>query len=167
VGLTEEKNIRGRKRHILVDTEGNLLKVVVHRANMPDREGARFVIEDANIGFPRLEKVWVDQAYNGDIANELYEKYHSILEIIAKPAEQQGFVVAPRRWVVERTFAWLGCYRRLSKDYENRPEYSESWVYIASISRMLRKLHANDMEERPYKRKKVDEDATSMMLVCI
>ncbi len=145
--------MRGRKRHILVDTEGNLLTVVVHRANMPDRDGAVFVLEEVDEAWPRLEKIWVDQAYNGDIADELYKQYHIILEIIAKPATQQGFVVVPRRWVVERTFAWLGRYRRLSKDYEYRPEYSESWVYIASIARMIRKLHPNENEERPYTRK--------------
>ncbi len=151
--LTGEKNIRGRKRHILVDTEGNLLKVVVHRANLPDRDGAVFVLEDADDTLPRLEKLWVDQAYNGDLANDMYEKYNIILEIVAKPSEQQGFVVVPRRWVVERTLAWLGRYRRLSKDYEHRPEYSESWVYIASIARMVRRLHPNENEEQPYTRK--------------
>jgi putative transposase len=153
VALTGEKNIRGRKRHILVDTEGNLLKVIVHRANMPDRDGARWVLEDADETFPRLEKLWVDQAYTGAVADELYESYQIILEIVAKPADHQGFVVIPRRWVVERTLAWLGRYRRLSKDYEQRPEYSESWVYIASIARMVRKLHPNENEERPYTRK--------------
>ena len=148
-----EKNIRGRKRHILVDTQGNLLTVVVHRANLPDRDGAVFVLEAADDTFPRLEKLWIDQAYTGDVADELYEKYAIILEIVAKPAAQQGFVVVPRRWVVERTLAWLGRYRRLSKDYEQRPEYSESWVYIASIARMVRNLHPDENEERPYTRK--------------
>jgi putative transposase len=148
-----EKNIRGRTRHILVDTEGNLLTVVVHRANMPDRDGATFVLEDADARFPRLQTIWVDQAYNGDLANEIYERYTVVLEIVAKPADQKGFIVVPRRWVVERTFAWLGRYRRLSKDYEHRPEYSESWVYIASIARMVRRLHPNENEEQPYTRK--------------
>ena len=151
--LTGEKNIRGRKRHILVDTEGNLLKVVVHRANMPDRNGAAFVLEAADDAFPRLEKIWVDQAYNGDLAHDIEEQYNIILEIVEKPADQKGFIVIPRRWVVERTLAWLGRYRRLSKDYEHRSEYSESWAYLASIARMLRRLHPNEDEERPYKRK--------------
>lgn len=166
MALTGEKNIRGRKRHILVDTEGNLLTVVVHRANLPDRDGARFVVEDADIVFPRLEKIWVDQAYNGDLADELYTRYHVILTIVEKPPDQQGFVVVPRRWVVERTFAWLGRYRRLSKDYEHRPEYSEAWVYIASISRMLRKLHPNETEEWPYVRKRITTEVT-IKPVCV
>ncbi len=126
--------MRGRKRHILVDTEGNLLTVVVHRANLPDRDGAACVLEAANDVFPGLEKLWVDQAYTGDLADELDESYHMILEIVAKPADHQGFVVIPRRWVVERSCAWLGRYRRLRNDYEHRPEYSESWVYIVSIA---------------------------------
>jgi putative transposase len=155
-----EKNIRGRKRHTLVDTQGNLLKVVVHRANIPDRDGAAVVLDDADIMFPRLEKIWVDQAYNGGIADEIYEDYNIVLEMVTKPSEQQGFVVVPRRWVVERTFAWLGRYRRLSKDYERDVEYSESWVYIASIARMLRKLAPNSREERPYIRlKRAQEDS--------
>lgn len=152
MALTGEKNIRGRKRHILVDTQGNLLTVVVHGAHIPDRDGAVLVLDDANTMFPRLEKIWVDQAYNGGVADEIYDDYKIILEIVAKPSEQKGFVVVPRRWVVERTFAWLGRYRRLSKDYEHYVEYSESWVYIASIARMLRKIAPNDQEERPYTR---------------
>lgn len=122
---------------------------------MPDRDGATFVLEDADRAFPRLEKIWVDQAYNGDLAATMAEQYQIILEIVAKPSDQPGFVVVPRRWVVERTFAWLGRARRLTKDYEHRPEYSESWVYLASIARMLRNLHPNADEERPYTRKKI------------
>lgn len=148
------KKINGRKRHILVDSIGNLLTVVVHRANIPDRDGAVFVLDDAASTFPRLEKIWVDQAYNGGIADEIYDDYGIILEIVAQPSDQQGFIVVPRRWVVERTFAWLGRYRRLSKDYERHAEYSESWVYLASIARMLRKLAPNEQEERPYIRRK-------------
>ncbi len=154
MALTEEKKIRGRKRHILVDTQGNLLKVVVHRANIADRDGAAFVLEDADDEFPRLEKVWADQGYNGDLADEVYDHYQITLEVVSNPANQKGFVVVPRRWVVERTFAWLSKYRRLSKDYEHRVEYSETWVYIASISRMLHSLSPNDQLERPYSRMK-------------
>ncbi len=150
----EGKKIRGRKRHILVDTEGNLLKVVVHRANMPDRDGAAFVLEDVHATFPRLEKIWADQGYNGGLSDEIYERDHIVLEVVGKPAGQKGFVVVPRRWVVERTFAWLSKYRRLSKDYEHRVEYSEAWVYIASISRMLHTIAPNEQIEKPYSRMK-------------
>lgn len=151
-----EKKLAGRKRHILVDTEGNLLTVVVHRANIPDRDGAYFVLEDVVQSYPALQKIWADQAYTGELATTL-QHAGITLDIVAKLADQQGFVVLPRRWVVERTFAWLGRYRRLSKDYEQRPEYSETWVYVASIARMLRTVHPNQNEERPYKRKKSTE----------
>jgi len=149
-----EKKLAGRKRHILVDTEGNLLTVVVHRANIADRAGAYFVLDDVTQHYPALQKIWADQGYTGELAVTLQEQDGITLEIVAKLADQQGFVVLPRRWVVERTFAWLGRYRRLSKDYEQRTEYSETWVYVASIARMLRTLHPNHDEERPYKRKK-------------
>jgi len=115
-----EKKLAGRKRHILVDTEGNLLTVVVHRANMPDRDGAAFVLEDVTQHWPTLQKVWADQAYTGELVMDMHQQHGITLEVVAKLADQQGFVVLPRRWVVERTFAWLGRYRRLSKDYEQR-----------------------------------------------
>jgi len=158
--LTGEKNILGRKRHILVDTEGNLLNVVVHPANIPDRDGAYFVLEDIDVLHPRLEKIWADQAYTGVLGEYLGKVYQIILEIVEKSPGQAGFVVLARRWVVERTLAWLSRYRRLSKDYEHRPEYSEAWVYVASISRMSRKLHPNETEERPYARKKIANKVT-------
>lgn len=154
--LTGEKNIRGRKRHILVDTEGNLLKVVVHRANIADSTGAYYILEDIEAICPDLELLWADQGYRGDLIEYAQQKHQITLEIVAKPTEQKGFVLLPRRWVVERTFAWLGRYRRLSKDYEHRTEYSETWVYIASIGRMLEKLHPDGTQERPYCRKKKD-----------
>jgi len=148
-----EKKIKGRKRHILVDTAGNLLRIVVHSAGIQDRDGADYVFEDIKDEYPELAKVWADQGYTGDLGDYLRDTYTIDLEIVEKAPEQQGFVVLPRRWVVERSLAWLSRYRRLSKDYEHRVEYSEAWVYISSISRMLRKLHPNVCEERPYLRK--------------
>ncbi len=128
---------------------------MVHRADMQERDGAYFVLEDVNHAFPHLAKIWADQAYRGDLVVDVRHEYGITLEIVKKLVDQEGFVVLPRRWVVERTFAWLCRYRRLSKDYEQRAEYSEAWVYIASIARMLRTLHPNQDEERPYKRKKM------------
>jgi putative transposase len=148
-----EKKVAGRKRHMLVDTEGNLLTVVVHRANRADRAGAYFVLDDVAQQWPTLQKVWADQAYTGDVVEEIHQQHGITLEIVAKLAGQQGVVVLPRRWVVERTFAWWGRYRRLSNDDEQRAEYSETWVDVASIARMLRSLHPNEVEERPYTRR--------------
>ena len=125
----------------------------MHRADIPDREGAYYVFEDIKDLYPTLTKVWADQAYSGELGADLLEQYDIILEIVEKLPDQEGFVVLPRRWVVERSLAWFGRYRRLSKDYEHRVEYSEAWIYIASISRMLRKLAPNKSEEQPYIRK--------------
>ncbi len=161
-----EKKLWGRKRHILVDTAGNLLNVVVHRANLPDRDGAYFVLEDITTLAPELQLIWADQAYTGALIDDVQSQHGITLEIVAKLTDQEGFVVLPRRWVVERTFAWLCRYRRLSKDYEQRTEYSEAWVYIASIARMLRTLHPNPAEERPYKRKRMPTTKEVMMSLC-
>lgn len=132
---------------------GNLLRIVVHRADLQDRDGADFVVEDIKDEYPLLAKVWADQGYTGDLGGYLLEKYKIDLEIAEKAPGQKGFVLLPRRWVVERSLAWLTRYRRLSKDYEHRVEYSETWVYIASISRMMHKLHPNKNDEQPYVRK--------------
>ncbi len=161
-----EQTIAGRKRHILVDTEGKLLTVVVHRANIADRDGAYFVLDDVAQHWPELQKIWADQGYTGDLVVDVQEQYGITLEVVAKLTDQQGFVVLPRRWVVERTFAWLCRYRRLSKDYEQRTEYSEAWGSIASIARMLRTLHPNQTEERPYKRKKKSTTKEVMNPLC-
>ena len=161
-----EKKVRGRKRHILVDTTGNLLRVVVHAADLQDRDGAYYVFEDITDQYPEVAKVWADQGYSGELGADLLDQYDIILEIVEKLPEQHGFVVLPRRWVVERTFAWLGRYRRLSKDYEQRVEYSEMWIYIASISRMLRKLHPNTDEEQPYMRKKKVTNQDKISALC-
>ena len=161
----EEKKVTGRKRHLLVDTEGNVSTVVVHRADLQDRDGAYFVLEDIDRIAPDIEKIWVDGAYRGELITYGHDVYGINLEVVAKLADQHEFVVLPRRWVVERTFAWLCRYRRLSKDYEHRTEYSETWVYIASIARMLRTLHPNHEEERPYKRKKTSTTKGGMIPV--
>lgn len=103
-----EKKLAGRKRHSLVDTQGNLLNVVVHRANIPDREGAYFVLEDVSHTYAELHKIWADQGYTGELVAEVQQHEGITLEIVAKVVGQQGCVVLPRRWVVEHTFAWLG-----------------------------------------------------------
>ena len=139
---------------------------MVHRADLQDRDGAYYVFEDITDQYPEVVKVWADQGYSGELGADLLDQYDIILEIVEKLPEQQGFVVLPRRWVVERSIAWLGRYRRLSKDYEQRVEYSETWIYIASISRMLQKLHPNTDEERPYIRKKKARNQDKILALC-
>jgi putative transposase len=134
--------VKGRKRHLLVDTEGLVVRAVVLPADIQDRDGARDVCHVAAPACPRLEQIWADSAYAGWLVDWLRDEYGWRLLIVSKPPEQEGFVVHPRRWVVERTFAWLGTYRRLSKDYEELPESSEAWVYAASIQLMLKRLES-------------------------
>ena len=140
--------------------------MVVHAADIQDRDGAYYVLDDIQDLYPMLAKIWADQGYSGELGTDILEQYAIILEVVEKLPEQHGFVVLPRRWVVERTFAWLGRYRRLSKDYEQRVEYSETWVYLASISRMLRKLHPNRDEERPYVRKNKTTNQDKISAIC-
>ena len=142
-GYDGGKKIKGRKRHILVDTLGNLLEVVVCAANQPDRDGAYALLTKVETLIARrLLKLWADSAYRGDLETWLHEQWGIQLEIVARLAGQKGFVVQPRRWVVERTFAWLGRYRRLSKDYEQCISSSEGMIYLASIHTMLKRLPA-------------------------
>jgi transposase len=141
--------VNGRKRHILVDTIGLLLTVRVHPADVQDRDGATLLLAGLGERFPRLAKLWVDAAYQGPCATWITETLGWVVEVVRKPrtwvrvpADQEppempsGFQVLPRRWVVERTFAWLGRYRRLSKDYEVLPETEETWIYLA-MSRLM------------------------------
>jgi putative transposase len=136
--------VKGRKRHIAVDTEGLLLRVVVHSAGLQDRDGAKPLLAElaAPGAFPRLRKLWVDGAYAHTVA--FAARYAALeLEVTARPAGARGFAPLPRRWVVERTFGWFGRYRGLSKDYEATPESEEAWCYLAMTHLMLRRLHPN------------------------
>ena len=143
----------GRKRHYLVDTEGHLLGVAVGPADEDDRVGARWVFAARDRRWPDLQLVWADQHYTGELEAEVQARYRIHLEIVRKAADQRGFVVLPRRWVVERTIAWQGRSRRLSKDYEHATEYSESWCYLASIQLLLKRLRPPRDAEVPYARK--------------
>ena len=120
-----------------------LLTVVVHPANVQDRDGAKLVLEAIRGRFHRLKKIWADGGYAGALVEWVRSTFRArglALEIVTRPDDATGFVVLPRRWVVERTFGWLGRYRRLSKDYERLPETSETLIYIAMIHRMSRNL---------------------------
>jgi putative transposase len=139
-GYDAGKKIKGRKRHILVDTMGLLLMVVVHAASIQDRDGAKLVLAKIKGRFPRLQLIWADGGYAGKLIDWVKTVCHLVLDIVKRPKEVSGFQVLPRRWVVERTFGWLGRYRRLSKDYEELPETSESMIYAAMIHLMVRRL---------------------------
>ena len=119
---------------------GLLLAVVVHPANIQDRDGAKPVISKLLERFPRLELIWADGGYRGQLEDWVLSLSGWVLEIVQRPKNSHAFEVLPRRWVVERTLAWLGRCRRLSKDYEALPETTESWVYIAMTHLMLRRL---------------------------
>lgn len=148
-GYDAGKHIWGRKRHILVDTLGNLLYACVHGADLQDAAGAAIVLENGLAAVPSLELVWVDGGYDRE-ALHLWVLINTdiTLEVVRRPREAKGFVVLPRRWVVERTLAWLSRYRRLARDYERLIENSTAHVYIASIHVMVRRLARLRAERR-------------------
>ena len=123
-----------------MDTLGLLLAVAVHAANIQDRDGAKLVLVKLWGRFPRLRLIWADAAYRGQLEDWVQRVGGWLLEIVRRPPHQHTFQVLPRRWVVERTLAWLGRCRRLSKDYEVLPSTSETWVQIAMTHLMLRRL---------------------------
>lgn len=138
-GYDAGKKVKGRKRHILVDTMGNLLHVVVHPAHIQDRDGAKLLLADLPASlWQRLKRIWADGGYRGPLVQWVQKTFDVVLEIVLRSDDVKGFQVLPKRWVVERTFSWLGHYRRLSKDYERLLIHSEGMVYLASIHRMLR-----------------------------
>jgi len=140
-GFDAAKQVTGRKRHLLVDTLGLLLTIVVTAASVQEREGARLVFARLNGAGKKLRRLWVDGGYRGAaLANWVTERFRFVLQVVLRGEEQLGFVVLPRRWVVERTFAWLNFNRRLSKDYEVLTDNSEAMIYIAMTRLMLRRL---------------------------
>ncbi len=146
-GYDGGKKITGRKRNIAVDTLGLLLVIVVTVASTDDAHAARQVFEQLKPDTqPRLSIVWADGKYHNHDLNAWLKRQRSIkwvLEVVRRPVGAKGFVLLPKRWVVERTFSWLNRWRRLSRDYETLTSSSESMVRIASIGRMLRYLAPN------------------------
>lgn len=149
-GYDGAKKITGRKRHILVDTMGLLLAVVVTGANVDDAEGAQQVFARADSeAFPRLRRVWGDNKYHNHALYAWTEQHVDYrLTPVRRPADASGFVPLPRRWVVERTFAWFGRYRRLSKDYERLPTVSEAMMKISMINLTVRRLTVKPRRSR-------------------
>jgi putative transposase len=143
VGTDGGKKVRGRKRHVVVDTMGLLLAVVVTAANVDDARAAQQLFAQLpGKDFPRLEVVQADKKYHSDELDRWLRVHHRPYRIwvVSRPPGERRFIPLRSRWVVERTFAWLGRYRRLSKDYEHLPESSEAMVKIAGIHHYLRRL---------------------------
>ena len=140
-GFDAGKKIKGRKRHIVTDTEGNLVGLQVHAADIQDRDGAVDVLSSIRSVSPWLRHVFADGGYAGDkLRDAMAGLGQWTIEIIKRTDTAQGFELLPRRWVVERTFAWLGRCRRLAKDFEATIESAMAWVFIAHIRRLTRRL---------------------------
>jgi putative transposase len=140
-GFDGGKLINGRKRSVIVDTLGMLLRVVVHPADLSDLVGGKWVAERVAGVSSRLTKLFGDRHYGGQFTEAMQADYGWEVEVIRRPPDATGFRVLPKRWIVERTFGWLTWYRRLSKDYEQLVEVSESFIYVAMIHLMIRRLH--------------------------
>ncbi len=152
IGYDAGKRVRGRKRHLLVDTCGLVLRAVVHSASVQDRAGAKLVLAGIRELFPQVGLVWVDGGYVNVVDAGLvgWAAEHEGLEIVAVPrnADVKGFQVLPRRWVVERTFSWLGRCRRLARDYERKTAHAEAMIKVAMIRLMAARLAGEEIEPR-------------------
>jgi putative transposase len=141
-GKDAYQKVNGRKRHLVVDTRGMIVTAVVPSAGLQDRDGAQLVLKKMVNQFPRLKKILADGIDNGGMAEWATEGGGGILELVVRPEGQTKFEVLPWRWIVERTFAGRGRYRRLSKDYEGTEASSESWIDVAMTHLMLRRLES-------------------------
>jgi len=140
-GYDAGKKIKGRKRHIFTDTCGYLVHAVIHSADILDRDGAPLVLAAIINRFPWLRHVFADGGYAGPHLRKMLKKIGKwTLEIIRRSDTAKGFEVLPRRWVVERTFAWLGRNRRLAKDFENTIESATAWLFMASVQLITRRI---------------------------
>jgi transposase len=141
LGYDAGKKIKGRKRHLLTDTTGVPVAAVVHPADIQDRDGAPLVLAAARHLYPWLRHVFADAAYRGPKLDTALDKIGRwTLEIVKRSDAATGFVLLPRRWVVERTFAWLNRNRRLAKDFEATLESALAWLFLASVKLLIRRL---------------------------
>jgi transposase len=139
-GYDAGKKVNGRKRHLVVDTLGLLIVVLVTAASVQDRDGGIRVLDRAKMAMPSLVLVWADAAYSRRVQEFASRTLRILVQVVAKLVGQQGFVPLPRRWVVERTHAWITGHRRMSRDYERLPAHSEAMIKWAMIGLMARRL---------------------------
>ncbi len=139
-GYDAGKKVKGRKRHILVDTLGLLLKAKVLTADVQDREGAKMLFLDIKEQMPRLQLIWADGGYRGKLIEWVAVQCFWILQIVKRNDQLKVFKILPKRWIVERTFSWLNRNRRLSKDYERKIESGEAFLYLSMSILMLKRL---------------------------
>ncbi|GEC58143.1 transposase [Bradyrhizobium japonicum] len=140
-GFDAGKKIKGRKRHIVTDTQGNLLSAIVHPANVQDRDGAPAVVTLACASYPTIAHLFADGGCAGEKLEHTLRKIDGpTIEIVKRPDDAKGFVIVARRWVVERTLAWLNRCRRLAKDWEASVTSAEAWLLVASTRQLLRRI---------------------------
>jgi putative transposase len=139
-GFDGGKRINGRKRHIVVDSQGFLLSVKVHAAGQNDGKAGLCVLNLLKYRFSRLQKVYADGGYRGELAEQVKKELGLDMEITLRSDRSTAFKPLPKRWVVERSFAWMSDFRRLAKDYEYSVESSENWIYLAFIALMMKFL---------------------------
>jgi putative transposase len=128
-----------------VDTLGLIWGLVVHAADVQDRDGAKLVLQTVSGTMPRLKLIWADGGYAGQLTEWVKQTCSWILEIVKRCDDVKGFHVLPKRWIVERTFGWFSWYRRLSKDYEELTDNSQAMILVCMIHRMLRHLKPTDL----------------------
>ncbi len=139
-GIDGGKKVKGRKRHIVVDTMGLIMIVVVHAANIHDSKSAQFVISELRGRFSQLVKIIADGGYRGELIENIKNTFGWIVEVVLRSDSEKKFKVLPKRWIVERTFAWFESYRRLSKDFEYHPSTSEAMIQLSMIKLMLNRI---------------------------
>jgi putative transposase len=150
-GYDAGKKVNGRKRHMIVDCLGLLIAVNVHPANIQDRDGAKDTLLKLLGNYPLLTLILADGGYKGELIAWVKENLDITLEIVKRNDDVKGFEVLPWRWIVERTLAWISRNRRMSKDYERFPKTTESWMHLAMIYLMLKRLEKNNEQHKTQK----------------
>ncbi len=139
-GVDTAKNIKGRKRHLLVDVLGLVFAVLVTAASVQDRDALPALVREGRAVAPRLTTVLVDAVYNGAVVEQASRASGITVEVVSREGPVRGFVPLPKRWIVERSFAWLGRDRRLAKDDERTIPSAETWIHVSTIGLMIRRL---------------------------